>query len=1108
MGKYHNTLDYSNENTSYFKLLSQISSGSRVLEFGPAEGVLTRYLKEKLLCSVYIVEIDPLSYETAIQYAEDGVLGDIEAFEWEDKFIGIQFDYILFADVLEHLRNPGQVLQRSGGLLRDNGIVLVSVPNIGHNDVLLSLYDNHFDYTETGLLDMTHIRFFAYENLRAFFEEAGFRIFRENYVEMKTFHTEQAERGIGNPIGKQVFSRPCGEIYQFILTACKKECQDYSSEANTLIIRDMLAAEVQKGLHEDIYSAEEYRKKNGNRTGYNGETSQWKNDLLLETTQKKKKSEEEKKTNQLEQEAINLQRESELVKLNKEKEKTIRQLQKEKAQIQSSMQQIVQEKNEQFRVLTETETELQRIYHSRSWKMMIPVWKMRDILVPKDSLRRKAIKSLITPIGRLGRSQEKNIANSNIEGLDSSLNANSQEFLSSNSDSSFPHTRFQISRVEGKGKREKRSAVRDYPGLAVPHVDIPLVSIVIPAYNQFDYTYLCIKSILDHSGSIPFEIILADDNSTDLTLCIEQVISGMTVLHNQENMRFLRNCNNASRYAKGKYILFLNNDTQVQENWLASLVKTMESDDSIGMTGSKLVYPNGELQEAGGIVWKDGSACNYGNGLDPFQPEFSYVKEVDYISGASIMIRKCLWEQIGGFDERFAPAYYEDTDLAFQVRHLGYKAIYQPDSIVVHFEGISNGKEISDGQKRYQAVNQKKFFRKWKDTLEKEHSETGVDLFYARDRSRDKETVLVIDHYIPTYDKDAGSRSMDTYLTLLVKMDFHVMFLGDNFLYDRHYAHRYEQMGIEMLCGDFYLTNWKSWLEDHSECFDYVFLSRPHISIKYIDFFAKYTDAKIIYYVQDLHFLREKREYEITHDPALLESARRLRKQEMYIMKNADVVLTLSNVEKQIIDKNVPGEKAVVIPISCYYSFPSNHVSLSEKNDIIFVGGFSHRPNEDGILWFLDEVWEKLYHAIPDSRLVIIGSNPTDKVLARQSENVFVTGFVTDEELEEHYRKCRVCIIPLRYGAGVKGKTLEAMYHRVPIVSTSVGIEGLVGIEQYIEPADDPESFCEKIIELYQDTEKSVKIAERYIEYLQEHNSYETVRKLFTDIFKPLEEIQ
>ena len=186
--------------------------------------------------------------------------------------------------------------------------------------------------------------------------------------------------------------------------------------------------------------------------------------------------------------------------------------------------------------------------------------------------------------------------------------------------------------------------------------DGPMVSIVIPCYNQVHYTYACLQSILEFTKDVTYEVIIADDVSTDATAELGRYAEGLVICRNETNQGFLRNCNQAAKAARGKYIMFLNNDTKVTEGWLSSLVNLIESDSTIGMVGSKLVYPDGRLQEAGGIIWSDGSGWNYGRLDDPDKAEYNYVKDVDYISGAAILLSTALWKQIGGFDQRFAPA--------------------------------------------------------------------------------------------------------------------------------------------------------------------------------------------------------------------------------------------------------------------------------------------------------------------------------------------------------------------------------------------------------------------------------------------------------------------
>ena len=290
--------------------------------------------------------------------------------------------------------------------------------------------------------------------------------------------------------------------------------------------------------------------------------------------------------------------------------------------------------------------------------------------------------------------------------------------------------------------------------------------------------------------------------STDKTRQIENIIKNIIVIHNDKKYNFLINCNNASNYAKGKYILFLNNDTKVHKDWIISLYNLIENDEKIGMVGSKLIYPNGLLQEAGGIVWNDGDPDNFGKWNKADLPEYNYVKEVDYISGASIMIRKSIWKKIGGFDKRFSPSYFEDTDLAFEIRKLGYKVKYQPKSVVVHYEGISNGKDLKSGIKKYQVKNKELFIEKWKNELKNQNEKFNI--FNARDRGYHKNRILVFDNSVPNFDKDAGGRCTYLYLNLFREIGFHVTFIPNNFKLFEPYTSILQQNGIEVLYGKIY----------------------------------------------------------------------------------------------------------------------------------------------------------------------------------------------------------------------------------------------------------------------------------------------------------------
>lgn len=632
------------------------------------------------------------------------------------------------------------------------------------------------------------------------------------------------------------------------------------------------------------------------------------------------------------------------------------------------------------------------------------------------------------------------------------------------------------------------SSASDYPVIRVPQWQSPQVSVIIPVYNQFEYTYNCVASIVKNSGEVSYELIIANDCSTDLTTQIENILPGVRCVTNEKNLRFLLNCNNAAKYARGKYVLFLNNDTQVMENWLAPLVSLMESGERVGLVGSKLIYPDGRLQEAGGILWKDGSAWNYGHGRNPELPEFNYVKPVDYISGASIMLPRALWEEIGGFDEGFAPAYCEDSDLAFTVRKMGYQVLYQPQSVVVHFEGVSNGTDTSTGLKHYQVVNQQKFREKWKDELDR-HPENGQNVFCARDRSYGKKTVLVVDHYVPTFDQDAGSRTVFQYLKLFVSRGYNVKFIGDNFQRGEPYTGVLQQMGIEVLYGPEYAYGWQDWIRQNAAHIGYAFVNRPHIAPRYIDVLREYTAARIIYYGHDLCFLREMRESELTGDEKLRQSALDWKKKELAVMRKADMAYYPSYVEVEEIHKIDPAIRVKAIPAYLFEDVEWEGYDFDGRRDIIFIGGFNHRPNVDAAVWTAKEILPRLLERLPEVKIHVLGSHPPREVLELQNEHFIVEGFVTDDQLQNFYRRSRISLVPLRYGAGIKGKVIEALRYGTPVVTTPIGAEGIEDAERVTAVRETAEDMAACIASLYNDAGRLTEMSRRSIDYIRENFS-------------------
>ena len=609
--------------------------------------------------------------------------------------------------------------------------------------------------------------------------------------------------------------------------------------------------------------------------------------------------------------------------------------------------------------------------------------------------------------------------------------------------------------------------------LKFPHFENPTVSIVIPVYNQIHYTYACLVSILQNTPDVTYEVIVADDVSSDATKELNLYAENLVICRNQTNQGFLRNCNNAAKSARGKYVMFLNNDTQVTPGWLSSLVNLIESDPSIGMVGSKLVYPDGRLQEAGGIIWSDGSGWNYGRLDNPDKAEYNYVKDVDYISGAAILLSTELWNQLGGFDDHFAPAYCEDSDLAFQVRAAGKRVVYQPLSKVIHFEGVSNGTDVNGtGLKRYQVENSKKLKEKWAEEFKKQSVNTGnPNPFRARERSQRKPVVLIVDHYVPTFDKDAGSKTTYQYIKMFIQKGYQVKFLGDNFLHEEPYSTVLQQMGVEILYGPEYQAGIWDWIMKNKDEIDFAYLNRPHIATKYIDFIKKNTDIKIIYYGHDLHFLREFREYELTGDIQKKRDSDYWKSIEFTLMEKSEVAYYPSYVEEEAIHAIKLEINVKAITAYVYEKFLENiDMDFSKREGLLFVGGFAHPPNADAVLWFAREIYPLIREKI-QVPFYIVGSKVTDeiKALEEPGNGIIVKGFVSEEELAELYRTSRIVIVPLRYGAGVKGKVVEAIYNGSAIVTTSIGAEGIAQAERVMKIADEPADFAANVVALYND---------------------------------------
>ncbi len=580
----------------------------------------------------------------------------------------------------------------------------------------------------------------------------------------------------------------------------------------------------------------------------------------------------------------------------------------------------------------------------------------------------------------------------------------------------------------------------------------PSVSIIVPVFNQWAATERCLRSLAVSALSARHsaEIILSDDGSTDETgrawMRFERGPWKLRYRQNPENLGFLKNANAGAGAARGRYLCFLNNDVVVPAGWLDRLVDTLESDPTIGAVGSMFLDPQDRILECGAVVHSDGSARQLGQNATVSDRRYQFVNDVDFVSAACLLVRAEDFQRHGGFDEHYAPCYYEDADFCLKLALDGLRVVVDPRVQVVHYEGTSHGSDTTAGLKRYQEINRAKLFARWRERLVSHHPSAEGDVYDRMRIWRRKPAIVVHFHRTPTWDQDAGSHRIRALLGELVRRGHHAVLVcpGE----PNPYLAELQGLGVETL---------QAWWGGDADCRRMIEAYRPLAAVflhheseqRFAKSYYTFSPATVrVLDTVDLAFLREIRE-------SWLESGRGGQPSisttslppdavaETISIARSDVTFVVSDFERQLLTERLFFDEHRVKIVTSVHEPATTVRPFHEREGFVFLGGFRHRPNIDAVLWIVEEIWPRIRASLTNASLLLYGSSMPREILSLSdpSRGVFARGFVADHR--EALGLARVMLTPLRFGAGVKGKIGEALAVGTPVVSTAIGAEGM-----------------------------------------------------------------
>ncbi|MBC7986180.1 MAG: glycosyltransferase [Sphingomonadaceae bacterium] len=668
-------------------------------------------------------------------------------------------------------------------------------------------------------------------------------------------------------------------------------------------------------------------------------------------------------------------------------------------------------------------------------------------------------------------------------------------------------------------KRAKVAAQNLFLGgrkLKFPRHDEVDISCIVPVFNKVDMTahFLTqLRAVAADAEGPRIEVIVVDNGSTDRTVSIADWTENLVLVREDAPLGYTKACNLGARAARGKYLLFLNNDMEIAPDAITNAYETAQA-EGVGVVGARIILTNGVLQEAGSIAWRDGSTLGYGRGESPTDGRFLFARDVDYCSGCFLMVERGLFEKLDGFSEDFSPGYYEETDLCARVWDEGRRVVYEPGAVVTHYEyaSYSSGRPPTVSR-AIMARHRERFVKRNPDFLARQAMPGPRNVAEASTRSGRPPHVLIFDDLLPDPRFGSGFVRSSTLVETFRRLGWRVTVWAADERSTR-IEETLEEIGVSAIVATRAQRRLATFLATNGGDIDLMWVCRTHnfgtVRAETASWRQQNPDARMIGDTEAIAATREI-EVEAVVGRSVDRDVEAMIRNELSAGEAMDALITVNALDHDA------ASAAVAKPVHVLgHTLPAAPTprDFAARAGFLFCGAIHEResPNLDSLLWYAREVHPRIREAIPDATLAVVGywraSVPPPKLLT-ETEGIELIGPV--EDLRPHFDAARVFVAPTRFAGGVPHKVHQAMSLGLPSVVTPLLRAQLV--EPGLSLADVPvlapgeldgAAFAHCCVELYNDEEAWTALREDGLAFMRAHCSEERFAEALTDILEDL----